>query len=331
MTSARKFLSLSLGLVYAAIAAISYVSAAEAPAIKLRFAYSTASPYTAGIFTALEQGSFKRNGLDIEPIFVQSGALTVGALLSQQVKMATASGEAVLNAYKKGATDLVILGTTVEKFEFALYTNPRVVSAKDLVDSKIAISRLGGTSHVALLFALSHLGLDPMRDKIAILQTGSDGAGRIAALSRGNLDGAMLSGLEKLKASDLGAKKFLDLANLNFAFPQLCIVTTKSFLRDNRKAATSFLKAYVEGITMYLDNPELGKKVISKYRKVNDPRLIEFDYYNLRPLLLKNPVTQIEPVVTALKVMGVTNKEDQHAIYRNVVDNSIIKVIRDDK
>ena len=300
--------------------------AQDEPRVKLTFAYSAVTGANYGTLIALDAGLFKKNGLDVQAVLIQSTAFTTAALLSGQVQLVIANAIGALSAYKSGVKDMIVLGTTSDKFHFSLFSHPRIKTAKELVGAKIGITRRGGSLDNGVRFALSESGLDPDRDKIVFLQAGTQ-VDRLNALSKGVIDATVFQGVFKLRAAQLGFRELIDLADTGIRFPQSSIITTKQYLKLNRNGVTGFLKSYIEGMRLYIQNPQLAQRVASKYTGVKDPALLEADYRDWARVLLRVPVTEFEPIATALQTIGVTDPREQKEIFSAVVDNSIVEAI----
>ena len=298
----------------------------EPPATKLMFSYSAITGSNYGTLIALDEGLFKRNGLDVEAVLIQSTAFTTTALLSGQVQLVLASAVGALSAYKSGVKDTVILGTTSDKFLFSLFAHPRIKTAKELMGAKIGITRRGGSLDNAVRFALQQAGIDPERDKVVFLQSGTQ-VDRLNALSKGVLDATVFQGVFKVRATQLGFRELIDLAETNIKFPQNSIITMARYLKNNRATVTRFVKSYVEGMRLYLQNPQLAQRIVSKYTGVKDPAILEADYRDWARVLLRVPITEFDPIASALQTIGVTDIREQHEIFNAIVDNSIVQSI----
>jgi ABC-type nitrate/sulfonate/bicarbonate transport system substrate-binding protein len=158
------------------------------------------------------------------------------------------------------------------------------------------------------------------------LQSGTQ-VDRLNALSKGVLDATVFQGVFKVRATQLGFRELIDLAETNIKFPQSSIITTARYLKNNRATVTRFVKSYVEGMRLYLQNPQLAQRVVSKYTGVKDPAILEADYRDWARVLLRVPITEFDPIASALQTIGVTDSREQHEIFNAIVDNSIVQSI----
>ena len=213
----------------------------------VRLAFSSLSATNAGFLTAIEEKLFEKRGIELIPVYIASSSIALAAVLTREGDFATLSGEAAVRAYHQGARSLAIIGTQLDKFTFSLYTKPEIKIPQNLRGKILGVSRFGGSLDISLRYGLQHVGLDPKRDNITLVQAG--GMPEImASLTSDKLDGAMLLSVYAFRGKEIGYRELLDLGALDVTFPQGVTVTTKEFLRDKRDLATRFMAVYFDGL-----------------------------------------------------------------------------------
>ena len=70
---------------------------------RVKIAYSSADASNVVWFTALDAGIYRKHGLDVELIFIQSSTMSVSTLVSGDIQIANSSGGAVASAAVAGA------------------------------------------------------------------------------------------------------------------------------------------------------------------------------------------------------------------------------------
>jgi ABC-type nitrate/sulfonate/bicarbonate transport system substrate-binding protein len=302
--------------------------ATPAGAETLRLAFSSFSASSAGFFTAIEEKLFERRGIDLVHLYIASSAIVLPAVLTREVDVATLSGEAVIRAYHQGAKNLAIIGTHVDKFTFSLYTRPEIKTPQDLRGKVLGVSRFGGSLDIALRYGLQHLGLDPKRDNITLVQAG--GMPEImAGLTTGKLDGAMLLSVYAFRGKELGFRELIDLGALDVAFPQGVTLTTREFLRDKRDLAKRFLAAYLDGLELFLKNPQAGKKALGRFTGVKDEKLLDADYRQYtEKYLSKTMLTESRTLSIVFDRIGVAPGDEREKLFKGVADNSVLSEAR---
>ena len=177
----------------------------------------------------------------------------------------------------------------LDKFTFSLYTKPEIKTPQDLRGKVLGVSRFGGSLDVSLRYGLQHVGLDPKRDNITLVQAG--GMPEImAGLTAGKFDGAMLLSVYAFRGKELGYRELLDLGALDVSFPQGVTLSTREFLRDRRDVARRFLAAYFDGLDLFLKNPRIGKKALARFTGIKEEKYLDADYNQYAEKYLNKPM-----------------------------------------
>src|SRR5499427_4944581 len=153
---------------------------------KTRLSHSALEGSNAVWYLAQDRGLYKKNGLDVDLLFIPSTTTSVSSLVAGDVQVANASGGGVASAVVAGA-DLVLVACYVNSLPYELVVHESVKSAEELKGKSIGISRLGSASDVAARALLRGLGLEPDK-QVHILQTGGSSE-RAAAFRAGRISG----------------------------------------------------------------------------------------------------------------------------------------------
>ncbi|MPZ77643.1 MAG: hypothetical protein GEU77_14085, partial [Deltaproteobacteria bacterium] len=153
---------------------------------RVKIAYSSADASNTVWFTALDSGMYRKHGLDVELIFIQSSTMSVSTVVSGDIHVANASGGAVASAVVGGAS-LVMTACYINTLPYELVVQESVKSAEDLRGKSVGISRVGSASDVAARVLIKGLGLEPVKD-VPILQVGGP-TERAAAFRTGRIVG----------------------------------------------------------------------------------------------------------------------------------------------
>jgi NitT/TauT family transport system substrate-binding protein len=312
-------------LLVALLLAVLVLSGAGAVAAEtVRLAFSSFSATNAGFFTAIEEKLFERRGIDLTHVYIASSSIVLPAVLTREVDVATLSGEAVVRAYHQGAKNLAIIGTQVDKFTFSLFTKPEIKTPQDLRGKILGVSRFGGSLDISLRYGLQHVGLDPKRDNITLVQAG--GMPEImVGLTSGKLDGAMLLSVYAFRGKELGYRELLDLGTLDVSFPQGVTLTTREFLRDKNNLSRRFMASYLDGLELFLKNPKAGKKALARFTGVKEEKLLDADYAQYTEKYLNKSMTT-EPRMLSIVFdrIGVAAGDEREKIFKGLVDNSAL-------
>ena len=153
---------------------------------KIKIAYSSTDTLNQIWTITQDAGFFKKNGLDVELVYIGSTTVAATAIVAQDIQVGNVAGSGVANVAIRGA-DMVSVGCTINVLAYELVVLDSVKSAEDLKGKSIGISRFGSVSDVAARELLKGLGLRPMED-VKILQVGG-ASERAAGFSRGIIAG----------------------------------------------------------------------------------------------------------------------------------------------
>jgi ABC-type nitrate/sulfonate/bicarbonate transport system substrate-binding protein len=134
------------------------------------------------------------------------------------------------------------------------------------------VSRFGSLTDLGLRKAVAEFGLDPNKD-IKMIQTG--GVPEILLfMQQGVIKGGLISSPTLEKAKEVGYKEFLNLGEAKFRYAGTALVTTDSFIRNRPQTLNRFLKATLEGIKYAKANPDFTVRILGKYTRNTDTKLL---------------------------------------------------------
>lgn len=244
------------------------VTAAEAE--RLNVCYSSIAATSITTWVPHEAGIYKKYGLDVRMIYV-AGAQAITTLISGDTQIVQGSGAAAALSRLSGS-DLTVIGTTINVIPMSLVTTPEIATAQDLKGKTFGVSRFGSLTDLGLKRAVAELGLDPEKD-IKMIQTGGVPE-NLLFLQQGVIKGGLISSPTLEKAKELGYREFMNLANLKYRYPGTALVTSDSFIRSRPQTLNRFLKATLEGIKYAKANPDFTIRVLGKYTRTTDTKLL---------------------------------------------------------
>ena len=200
---------------------------------RVKIAYSSADASNVVWFTALDSGLYRKHGLDVELIFIQSSTMSVSTLVSGDIQVANSSGGAVASAVVAGA-NLVMTACYINTLPYELVVQESVKSIEDLRGKSVGISRVGSASDVAARALIKGLGLEPVKD-VPIIQVGGP-TERAAAFRTGRIVGFPSPPGTIHLAKGMPHRIMISTADFQkrFDFPYICSTTTKSYLAAKR-------------------------------------------------------------------------------------------------
>jgi NitT/TauT family transport system substrate-binding protein len=290
---------------------------------RLKIAYSSADASNVVWFTALDGGMYRKHGLDVELIFIQSSTMSVSTLVSGDIQVANSSGGAVANAVVAGAS-LVMTACYINTLPYELIVQESVKSAEDLRGKSVGISRVGSASDVAARALIRGLGLEPVKD-VPILQVGGPSE-RAAAFRTGKIVGFPSPPGTIHLAKGMPHRVMISTADFKkrFDFPYICSTTTKNYLASHRETMRKLTMALIEATHFLKTRKQDTMKLIAKYTRQNNPQFLESSWSANAKLHDRVPLVTREGTEVQIKE-AVARKPGLALRVEDIVDDSIVR------
>lgn len=315
------------GFVFLLLGTFTHPARAQQAPRKLLVAHAGLISTHTSIWLAEDQGFFRKHGLDVTSVFTGSGSVTSQALVAGEAKLASTSVGPTAGAVGAGA-DLVIVAGTIHILPYQFWVLPQVRQPADLKGKRVAISTFGSGSHLAAEVALQQLGLDPVRDKIAIMQVGTQ-QDRVAALVTGRIEATPLEPGFGDAARDKGLTVMADLTKLDVPYLNTVIVADRRFARENPQVIESFLKGTIDGLAFLLNpaNDKVAQRVLARRLRLTTPQSIQIMYDTTVEIHAKTkvpnaPLAGVQNMIDALLRINPRMAKLKAA---DLVDNSFIE------
>ena len=310
---------------FGALAASRPCRAQTAGLQRVRIAVSTATPHNTPLWVAKDKKIFDKHGLDVQLIFVSGGSLAAQMLAAGEIEVAAGAPAALVNLIAGGEKIVMFLGVS-NTSPFTLIGQPGLKNAADLRGKRLGTARFGGSSHLSALIALEHLGLNPKRDNITILQTGLYPE-RMGALEAKALDAAML---QRLATKLMVAKGYTPLLNLNQAkipYQNTVLAARRDFVTGRARLAESFKRAVVEGYGYVFnkENKQSVKEVIARNLRLAKADAAEDFYLEALEELDRKPYPTLEGTRAVIKYVAEQNPKVAGIKAEEMIDSSLLK------
>jgi NitT/TauT family transport system substrate-binding protein len=289
----------------------------------VKIAYSSADASNAIWYIALDSGLYKKHGLDVELVFIQSSTTSVSSVVAGDIQVANTSGGAVASAVVGGA-NLIMTACYINTLPYELVVHEAVKSAEDLKGKSIGISRVGSASDVAARVLVKGLGLEPIRD-VPIIQVGGP-AERAAAFRTGRIAGFPSPPGTIHLAKGIAHRILISTADFQkrFDFPYICSTTTKPYLAGRRDTVRRLTMALIESTHFLKTRKEESKKYIAKYTRQNNPEYLETSYLANVKLHDRVPLVTREGTEAQIKE-AVSRKPGTVIRIEEMVDDGIVR------
>jgi len=290
---------------------------------KLLIVHSALNLLTSPLWMAKEKGYFLKYGLDVETVYIPSGTLGMQSLLGGEAKIIVADGSSAINARLRGAPVKIFLGM-VNFYPNPFFSTPEIKTPADLKGKKVAVTRIGSSSHTATVMLLKKLGLD--EKDYTIMQLGST-QNRLTALTRGLIQGTTLSAPESVIARNAGMKTLIppsEVMKLGVTFQHQCGDVMESTLKNDRPTVKAFMKGYLEGVRETYRSKEESMKVLSKYTRISDPQVLSATYDEAYQAIEKEGSPTESGIQVMLNELAKTDPQARQARAADFMDNTVV-------
>ena len=297
---------------------------------RVRLGLSSISATSGSIWVAEEKGLFKKQGVNVEVIFIGGGASrVVSALLSGEIQFSVGGGDAVIRAALRGA-DTVLTASPMSRGLQRLIVRPDIKTPAELKGKRVAITRFGSAGHWAFQLFVRKWGMRP--EDFQLMQLDSSPA-MFASLEKGGCDAAVLTIPSFFVAEERGFRTLADPADMDIYYLQNTVDSTRSYLRANRSQAVGFVKGLIEGIAYFKKYKKESLDVLQKKLRIQSSQEKNIRYleasYNLLATKYYNQVPYATPkaIETSLEFVAAEEPKAKGADAKLFVDDSIVREI----
>jgi len=268
------------------------------------------------IWVAQEEGLFKKHGLDLELIHIASTSRAIQSMLSGEIHFTTADALNTIQAVAAGA-DVVMVCEGINRFVFSIIARPELKRLSDLKGKKIGITRLGSSTHTAVLYAVGKAGLGP--NDYALLQLG-EVPNILTTLSAGQVDAGALSPPTNSRAKKAGLVELLNLGTDGPEYPSTAISSTRTYVKGNPDNTRRVVRALGEALYLFKTNKQIGIRAIQKYVRLNDAEVLEDTYSQFSAAFDATPYVSRTGINTLIASLGEKDAKIRAMKFEDVAD-----------
>jgi ABC-type nitrate/sulfonate/bicarbonate transport system substrate-binding protein len=290
--------SIILTVTYFGLFAVSHpLHAATAALTTIRVGYPQLNGGQTPLWNIADSKIDQKSGLDIKPVYIPGGVRLTQSMLSGSVDIAMTGGAAV-NAMLSGA-EFIYVGMPVGTYAFSLYARPEIKDVTDLRGKVLGVITKGASSDHAAIAMLRQYKMTQQDMKVLYFSRQEDA---LAALNQGIVQAAVHSAPTTLMARRLGFKEVVNIGALKLPYPFMGLAVRRSALQQTPEIIRAFLKMFVTGLKVSIEQPDLSKRAIGKYLATKDQEIIDEAYRSFAPLFPRVPYVTDEAIRAALSV-----------------------------
>ena len=313
--------------VWSVIAAIQCVAQPSLAADKLNTAYISTTPGTSTVIqVAKDMRIFDKHGIDATVIFISGSVRGIQAILAGEIPIGEGGGPALTSARLAGG-DVVALAGNVNVLPYYLVSHPSIKRHEDLKGKIGGTHITGTTAEFALKVGLKKIGLDPLKDVNLRVIGGS--IERMVALQKGIVQFTVVTEAGKAQAEKLGYPTVVDMVSLQIPFPQNGVYTSTKLIRDNPDLVRRYMRAYTEAIHFYKTHKEDTQRIMRKYSRVEDRRMLDEAWDWHAKFMPDAPYAPIEGYQLVLQDIAEKNPKAAQANVKDYIDLRFVKELED--
>jgi len=258
-------------------------------------------------FIAAEKGFFRREGVELETIYVGNVANTVQQLVAGAFDVASSTFDTAIRAIANGG-NAVMIGGMVTKYPYSIMAVSNVTSAADMKGKTIILPFPKDLLTIVWNRWLTEKGIRP--EDVEQTYTGAT-PNRLAALVSGAVQAALLTQPFDFHAASQGYRKLIDIGAFGKEYGFLTVLARPQWLRDNPETARGYLRALAAAVDWLYDpaNRNEAIEILARETKL-DPAIATqtYNYYvgELQPFSRKLAVPDeiIRSTVKTLTELG---------------------------
>jgi NitT/TauT family transport system substrate-binding protein len=321
----KKYFSLVLGIIILLILIFCYLPInKEEDKTSVKVAEVTHSPFYAPFYTAIENGYFKDEGIDIDLTLVSGADKVAASVLSDDVDIGFAGPEATIYIYESGNTDYLVTfaGLTKRDGQFIVGRTNEEFSLEDLYGKEILVGRQGGMPALNFLNALKKQNIDYSKININY------------SIDFASLSGSFIGGIgDYVNLFEPTATKvvnegygyvLLSIGQYSGQMPYTAYFAKKSFIDNNNDLIKKFNKALNKGLEFVKENDSSVIAQVIKNQFIDssiEDLTLYIERYKLYDCWLDNTYISEESYKNLEDIMIDNNLLDNYVPYNKLVIN----------
>ena len=239
-------------------------------------------------FIAVDKGFFRREGIELETVYVGNVANTVQQLVAGSFDVASSTFDTAVRAIANGG-NAVMIGGVVTKYPYSIMAASNVMTAADMKGKRIILPFPKDLLTIVWNRWLTEKGIRP--EDVEQTYTGAT-PNRLAALVSGAVHAALLTQPFDFRAEAQGYRKLIDIGAFGKEYGFLTVLARPQWLRDNPDTARGYLRALSAAVDWLYDPANRAEAIDILARETKlDPAIATqtYNYYvgDLQPFSRK--------------------------------------------
>src|SRR4029077_2250482 len=268
---------------------------------------------------AQDAGLFKKYNIDHNLVFIASSSIVTAALLGGDPDMTMTGGVGNVNAYVRGLTDVVFIGSVKNVMTQTLIAGGNLKRPEDLKGKKIGVSRIGSNSHYFRIQAMRRHNMEAGRD-YSFLQTGGDPES-LASLISGGHEAACLTTPTDAQGIARGYHYVIYGPDLRIPYTATAFVTKRSTIGKRPQTMSQYMRAMAAASKIMHTDREFVYKVLGKYLRITDRNIMDAAYNAEIKALEPRLVMKDEALQAMLDEVAATDPRAKKVKPQELVDN----------
>lgn len=314
-------------IVFTAIVWLLVAATSGSAVDRINTSYISTTPGSSSVlWVAKDAKIFDKHGIDATVIFISGSVRGIQSILAGEIAIGEGGGPGLASARLAGG-DVVAIAGNVNVLPYYLVSQPSIRKHEDLRGKTGGTHIAGTTAEFALKVGLKRIGIDPLKD--VNLRVIGGAIERMVALQKGIVHFTVVTEAGKAMAERLGYPTVVDMVSLKIPFPQNGIYTSTKLTRDNPDFVRRYLRAYVEAIHYYKANKEETIKIMRKYSRLEDRKILEEAWDWHAKFMPDLPYAPVDGYQLVLADMAEKNPKAAQANVKDYIDSRFMKEIED--
>lgn len=294
-------------------------AAASAAPISITIGDTAIGAGYADIYVGIQDGIFKKNGLNVKLVKLNTSSQLVPALVGGSVQIGVGVADDSAAAIMKGYP-LKFIALSESHYNLELWGDSSIKSVAGLVGKKVALSAPDSESDFGLtaLLAANHIP----NSAVQRVYTGSI-PGMVAALESGSANALLTQPPQGTSTGKKGFVKIASLSNLPFAVGAYTV--TAAYAKANPTVLQRFAKAEVQNLQFLRAHPNKTIAAIESNSGISNAALAKYAYNFFLNVWTKTPTVDPSLIQAAFQRAALKAKKTPPTNINQYIDNSFVQ------